>query len=213
MSAPLWFAIALTRAWTATYTRGLPADLRAQRREEIDCDLWEHQRLADLQREPTGGTAASILLRLLLGVPADIVWRLETGASARSGRGTRMNDTPLMRIGLIVLMLPLLFMAANGIGMLLGGGEFDSRQEQVLYGFVVAIAPLVALAGLWLCASRPKLGLGLVVAGVVPICALFYWMLFITVPVALVIIAFAVRRGGLWVWPSGGPRPSAAGGA
>jgi hypothetical protein len=209
----LSFAISLTRAWTATYTRGLPSDQRAERRAEIDCDLWEHQRLADLQREPVNGTAAAILLRLLLGVPADIVWRLETGASARSGKGTQVNDSTIMRVGLVALMLPLLFIAANGIGMLLGGGDFDSRQEQVLYGFTVAIAPLAAIAGLWLCASQPKLGLALIVAGVVTVCALFYWMLVITVPIGFVIIAFAIRRSGLVVWPSPGAGPTATGGA
>jgi hypothetical protein len=212
VNALLWFAIALTRAWTAIYTRGLPADLRAERREEIDCDLWEHQRLADLRRQPVTGTAVEILLRLLLGMPADIFWRFEAGAIARSERGTKVNDSAIMRIGLIVMALPLLFFAANGIGMLLGGGEFDSRQDQVLYGFVTGLAPLVGITGLWLCASQPRLGLAMVVAGIVPICALFYWMLFITVPVGLVIFAFALKRSGLTVWPFAGPRPSATGG-
>jgi hypothetical protein len=210
VSSLLWFAIALTRAWTAAYTKGLAADLRAERREEIDCDLWEHQRLADLQREPVTGTAIEILLRLILGVPSDLTWCLEARASTI--RRTSVNDSTTMRVGLLVLAIPLLVMAANGIGMLLGGGDFDSRQDQLMYGFGTATAALAAIGGLWLCASQPKTGLVLLVAGVVTICALYYWMLFVTVPIGLVIVAFALRRSGLVAWPPG-QKPSATGAA
>ena len=108
----LVFAIALTRAWTALYTRGLPPDLRAERREEIDCDLWEHRR-AGLRRRRAVSTAAHILLRLALGIPADFVWRLETGAAVRAGRDPDMKDRPwtvhrvlALLFAIIVLPIP-----------------------------------------------------------------------------------------------------------
>ncbi|MEX1195713.1 MAG: hypothetical protein WD904_08860 [Dehalococcoidia bacterium] len=211
MSAPLWFATALTRSWTATYTRGLPAGQRSERCDEIDCDLWEHQRLADFEREPINGTAAAILLRFALGIPADVIWRMEAGSTARSGKGTTLNDTPIMRIGFLVAMLPLVALVANGIGIVLGGGEFDSRTEQIMWGLSFALMPLIAALGLWLCATRPKLGLGLVVSGTLISALLMYWMAFITVPIGLVIIGFAIKRSGLSIWPFNGPRPSATG--
>jgi hypothetical protein len=59
----LALAIALTRAWTRTYTRGLPLDLRAQRREEVDCDLWEQavrpKRLRPPRWSPTSAPPAA----------------------------------------------------------------------------------------------------------------------------------------------------------
>ena len=35
----LGIAVALTRSWTALYTRGLPPDLRSRRRDETESDL------------------------------------------------------------------------------------------------------------------------------------------------------------------------------
>lgn len=127
MSTLLSFVIAPTRAWTALYTRGLPSEVRGERREEIDCDLWEHQRLADLQREPATSTAAAILLRLIMGVPADIFWRLEAGTSARSGKGTQMNDSWIMRGVLVAAALVALAPIGFGVSVLAGDGEWDSR--------------------------------------------------------------------------------------
>ncbi|MEX0799858.1 MAG: hypothetical protein WD379_01410 [Dehalococcoidia bacterium] len=201
MSAALVLAVGMARSWVAIYSRGLPGPVREARRDEIDSDLWEQRWLADRRGEPPLATAAEMAARTLLGMLSDVTWRVQAGASARPDRSIKMKDSTIVRVGLVVLALPLLLVAANGIGMLLGGGEFESRQEQVLYGFGVAIAPLVAIAGLWLCASQPKLGLTLVLAGVVSICALFYWMLFITVPIGLVIVGFAFFRGR-------GPRPN-----
>jgi len=131
VSALLSFAIAPTRAWTALYTRGLPSRLRSERREEIDCDLWEHQRLADLEREPVTDTAAAILLRLIMGVPADMTWRLEAGADARSGKGTQMNDSWIMRGVWVAALLVALAPVGLGISTLAGGGEWDSTFERI----------------------------------------------------------------------------------
>ena len=210
MRAFLDLAIAFTRAWAAAYTRGLPSDARAERREEIDCDLWHQQRLADLEREPVTGTAVQILVRAIFGIPADLLWRIEAGSSTQAIRRTSVNDTTFMRIGLVATMLPLLALIANGIGVVLGAGEFDSRAQQVLWGLMFLACPLVTLVGLWLCRARPKLGLGMVVGGVMAIAAVMFWMAFVTVPVGLVIIAFAIKRSGLAVWPF---RPSTTGAA
>jgi uncharacterized protein (TIGR03435 family) len=52
----------------------MPPPLRALRRAEIDSDLWESQRHAG---RGSSRDAFHILLRLLLGVPDDLGWRLE----------------------------------------------------------------------------------------------------------------------------------------
>lgn len=48
---------AVTRLWTSLYTRGLPADIRTNRRDEIDSDLWDHRHQAEALGDARLGTA------------------------------------------------------------------------------------------------------------------------------------------------------------
>ena len=205
MNASLVFAIALTRAWTALYTRGLPPDLRAERREEIDCDLWHQQRLADLEREPVMGTAVQVAARLLLGVPADILWRIEAGRMARPEKEIRMNETWTMR-GLLVLGLAAAaFPVVIGFLVLIGAnGELDAT-ERALYGPMQIVIGLTIICGLILSLRRPGLGIGLIAAGTIAISVVWYWAAMITVPIGIGLLAVAyarARRTG-WRWPRG----------
>jgi hypothetical protein len=204
VSTLLSLAIAPTRAWTALYTRGLPAEVRGERREEIDCDLWEHQRQADLQREPATNTAAAILLRLIMGIPADMTWRLEAGANARSGKGTQMNDSWTMR-GLLALALAVAaFPAVIGVLVAIGAnGEIDGTSERLFWGISQTIIGTAIISGLVISARRPSLGIGLVAAGTIAISALWYWFAMITVPIGLVLLAIAYFRAGRPSWPRG----------
>ena len=63
-SRPSGPAAPLVRAWTWIYTLGLPRDLRARRRREIESDLWESSEQA-------------AIVRLVRGIPADVGWRIE----------------------------------------------------------------------------------------------------------------------------------------
>ena len=70
---------ALVRRWVALYTIGLPRDLRDLRRAEIEDDLWSQAHeadLADSEREAPSGEG-DLFARLVLGMWADITWRLE----------------------------------------------------------------------------------------------------------------------------------------
>ena len=79
MSAPLMrIAVGCVRGWTRLYTWRMPAAFRTTRRAEIESDLWECQCGAD--RDPRAGSAIHVLLRLLLGMPDDIGWRVERAA-------------------------------------------------------------------------------------------------------------------------------------
>jgi hypothetical protein len=60
----------LVRAWTNVYTFALPADIRERRRAEIESDLWESAHDPDVPRH-------AVMLRLLRGMPADLLWRIE----------------------------------------------------------------------------------------------------------------------------------------
>ena len=74
-------AIALVRAWTRVYTWQMPADEREARRSEIESDLWELQHDADTRAGT--GAALHICARLFLGVPDDVLWRVEHVTDAR----------------------------------------------------------------------------------------------------------------------------------
>jgi hypothetical protein len=212
----LSFAIALTRAWAATYTRGLPAASRTQRREEIDCDLWEHQRLAGLEREPHLQTALVVLLRLIAGIPADIAWRVETGSGARSGKETRMNDSTFVKAAVIIgiALSALIFFAGMGnLVFLTGDWENGSGFVQRVYGLLVALSGAAVIAGLVVGRSKPKLGLSLVGGGSLGTIVLMFWIFMITIPVSAVLVWIAYARAGKPRWPFTGARPSATGSA
>jgi hypothetical protein len=71
----LRLALAFVRVWTTLYTSGMPPGLRETRRAEIESDLWESQH--DRRPESDASVATQMLLRLLRGVPDDLLWRLE----------------------------------------------------------------------------------------------------------------------------------------
>jgi len=209
VNAALTLTVGMARSWVTLYTLRLPLEIRVSRRSEIDSDLWEQQWLASRRGDPALGTAIEVLCRMLLGIFDDLIWRLEAGVSVTKGQ-ISVNDTWPMRIGFIALMVPLLLLVANGLGMMLGNGEFDNAQEQILWGLSFLVAPLVTAVGLWLCRTRPKLGLGLVVGGALSTALLMFWMAFITVPLAILVIAFAIKRSGLAIWPFRPGTPRAA---
>ena len=63
------------------YTLGLPAEMRAERRDEIASDVSEH--CANSRRASARGVRAAIVGRTLRGVPGDLMWRLEEGHAMR----------------------------------------------------------------------------------------------------------------------------------
>ena len=87
----------LVRRWVAFYTRGLPRDLREARRDEINDDLWcEHAEAAAAGRSARS-LDADLALRLILGIPSDLSWRLthhrapdRTILEKRASIGTRI---------------------------------------------------------------------------------------------------------------------------
>jgi uncharacterized protein (TIGR03435 family) len=76
-SRALLLSVRLVRVWTRAYTLGMPADVRDARLSDIECDLWECQHDTDRPAR-----AIEIVARLLLGIPDDVLWRLEYAADA-----------------------------------------------------------------------------------------------------------------------------------
>jgi hypothetical protein len=77
MNPLLSCAIALVRAWTRTCTWRMEPSARDRRRAEIESDLWEfHEDLRRRGASPSG-IAIHMLARLVMGIPNDLLWRLE----------------------------------------------------------------------------------------------------------------------------------------
>lgn len=71
----LRLVLGLARLWTALYTSGMPDGLRETRRAEIESDLWESRH--DRRPQSDFSVAAQMALRLVRGVPDDLLWRAE----------------------------------------------------------------------------------------------------------------------------------------
>jgi len=97
-----WGVVALVRGWVDLYTRGMPATVRAARRDEVDDDLWcQHEEADALGRSPRS-LAGEILLRLVLGIPADISWRVSHGGRAsKVERSSSMSTRIIGSLGVI----------------------------------------------------------------------------------------------------------------
>jgi hypothetical protein len=81
MNSPLIrLAVSCVRGWTRLYTWRMPPASRETRRAEIESDVWECQ--SDAAGDHVIGSALHILLRLLIGIPDDLGWRVEQVAIA-----------------------------------------------------------------------------------------------------------------------------------
>jgi uncharacterized protein (TIGR03435 family) len=90
MGIRMKFAQACVRVWTWLYTYGLPYDERVRRCKEIESDLWEFE--ADRRATQPAVSAIHLLLRLVLGIPDDIGWRVRQASVS----GTRTDRTVVL---------------------------------------------------------------------------------------------------------------------
>jgi len=204
MNAALDMVVGMTRSWVAVYTSGLPPEFRDSRRAEIDSDVWEHQRTADLLNQPQGETSFQLLARLVLGIPSDVTWRLETGRSARSERSISMNESGAMRSLVAVGVVVALFLVVTGIGSVADAlVQGDLASGQAGFGAISVLAGAAVAAGLLTSRRNPLLGIGLVAAGAITVAAAWYWMLVITIPIGIVLVTIAFFRARQTGWPRG----------
>lgn len=89
-SRALRLATAAVRLWTRLYTWRTPPQARARRFEEIESDLWESacDDDADRRRLP-----ADVVLRLVLGIPDDLAWRIDQSNGSGQSRRFRLALT------------------------------------------------------------------------------------------------------------------------
>ena len=204
MNAAIALAVGMTRTWVALYTLGLPPEHRIARRLEIDCDLWEQRELAGYTGEPPLGTAAEIAARAVLGMLSDITWRVQARLSAHSDRRIKVNEPSYMR-GLVAIgVVVALFLVVSGIGAIVDAiVQGDLASGQAGFGAISVLAGTAVVAGLLTSRRNPMLGIGLVAAGAITLAAAWYWMLVITIPIGIAMVAIAFFRARQTGWPRG----------
>ena len=196
MSAvPVHIAHRAVRWWVALYTWGLPLELRASRRAEIESDLWEQEHDARFTECDPDRHTWQVLGRWLFGICTDLSWRWETGMA-------RTNDVHMPDIEKRLLAAAVLWIA---IGMVGGMAEaffavspegattirlFGRLGAAAITGFAPAI---LVTGGLLVQRRRPIVGTLLLLAGVVPMGIWTYWTI-IGPALAMLIAVLAVRR-------------------
>jgi hypothetical protein len=166
MTAAERIAAGVVRAWTRAYTAGAASEIRDARRAEIESDLWEHVRAgADAAAEPRA-IAGQVLARCLLGVGADLSWRVQTAlGTGRANRaekeGVPMSDlvkrdwwvpAPIVLIvfGIYQVLTHILGDGYESPWERTPGGWDPSLLERVgpvsLIGFFFVVLPLWAIA-------------------------------------------------------------------
>ena len=199
---------ALVRGWALIYTRGLALEVRQERLDEIDSDLWEQTHAASAERSEPEGAAVEMTLRLILGLPADVAWRMEAGAS-RARKERDMNASFLSRrvtnagradkiflacVGLLAFYQAAVVLAGVGFGLgLWGGGESDAGQGWYLTLPTSATGLLLIWWGLRMRTDAPFKGGVVIALGVLP-SILMFWMMLPPV-VALGVALYAVVHG------------------
>lgn len=138
-------AVAIVRAWTFLYTCIMPPAVRERRRAEIDSDLWELQQ----DFAARGLTSAvQLLLRLVLGLPDDLVWCVEHVADAEVAPGRTIALTA--RAAGAVLFIAVLLTIAGDASRRRTGFVFDlpeareGRQTLLMAGIVATVRPTMA---------------------------------------------------------------------
>ena len=108
MSGWITMAAGVTRFWVNVYTRGLSRDDRGCRRDEIESDLWEHQRDGGASDIAPAAVAIEVIGRVVRGIPADVLWRFRM-------EGPKMEiNIPFERVAGALLLALVAMMVVTG---------------------------------------------------------------------------------------------------
>ena len=140
---------ALVRGWVELYTRGMPAELRSARRDEVDDDLWcQHEEADAIGRSPRS-LDAELLLRLLLGMPADVSWRL-AHARAAAPVPERTSSFSTRVLGTVIVLAAASWMMLVLMMVVFGLSSWEGPMGLFMVGAIIggSLAFAVAAFGL-----------------------------------------------------------------
>ena len=187
--------IGIVRTWVRLYTTGLPASLRDSRRDEIDSDLWEQAHEAEVGPNDGRSLATHLLLRMLLGFPDDLLWRLTHIRAREVGQPRDYRTMTFAAGGIAAVMIGALL-----VNTIIGEIEYYRQVElvpsvhQVVMLYTYGPVSLAAIAGgFWFTRQAPMLCALLVTAGSAALAILAFWLI---VPelIAAGISYYAIRR-------------------
>ena len=169
----------LVRAWVGLYTMGLPESAAEERRTLIEADLWDEADAAEWLVE-SAGLGRQRFSRLVRGVPADLIWRLEQQrriTKARRRTGMRISTGQLAAIGAVAILQVVLI-----VGLLSSAGFREWS------GMGLSILGLgLAMVGVVLAIPRPKAGFLVGLAGTLLAFLSMPWLIpfFLPLPIVL----------------------------
>ena len=188
-----------TRGWASLYTRGLPADLRAARRDELESDLWEHTHWSTTDGRLPARIALEIAERVVAGMAADLSWRLEhRGAQRHTTRplGGGSMARLMKNYGMVALTLALgVFTISISIGVVAFGTGGHWQAATLFVAGLLMLGGLIAVRS-GLRGGRPAVALGATVPGLLGV-----W----TVIVPIVTLAILI-----WLYAGRQPRRAPA---
>jgi hypothetical protein len=140
---------ALVMRWCAAYTRGLPEHVRSDRHDELVSDLHDH--LTSAAADGRSSVGRDILVRAILGVPADLSWRTHQQRIARSAREPEVAMTapsPLdgwTRVAYGVAALVTAWTGVMGIGMLVDARNAEAGSYDFQWRIGLGVVGLLML--------------------------------------------------------------------
>jgi hypothetical protein len=174
----LSFTERAVRFWVHLYTAGLPSMVRDHRRAEIESDLWEEVADAANGRSEDPAVPALVLVRMLLGVPSDLAWRLEAAAESRAEKAPeaaswqlRLDRWGFFSVGVLLF----LFSLVGSAGLWMGHPVTLSEMARSSAAALLMLNGLALAAGMSLIRRWPHAGAGLVVVGAVLFAMAWYW--------------------------------------
>lgn len=161
--APLYRgAAASVLRWCELYTRGLPEQVAAERRDEIASDLHEHSVWANEQGVSARALARGIRLRAVSGALADLSWRRQQMRQHESPEQQAVRTNARGGLPLVAYTLSLLALVASGfvvIRVLVGVAQnVGVMHDQATASALLAVA--ASLCGLALMSRRRTRWLG-----------------------------------------------------
>lgn len=195
MSRLLTVATSVSHWWTGVYTAGLPEQERSARQAEIESDMWEHIAFDRRVGDGISATGLEVLMRMLLGIPADLFWRHSTRTAASSGVAASVpptGDRTMLNRVLVASATALtvaagLFLIVNAFGSARGDDWLFFAPAEVLTGVLM-------IAGVFLMNRSPRVAMTIVVLGAVGAVLAHYWILVVTLPIALAITIGSLAR-------------------
>jgi len=113
-----------------------------------------------------------------------------------------MNESGTMRILVAVGVVVALLLVVTGVGAVVDSlVQGDLASGQAGFGAISVLAGAAVGAGLLTSRRSPLLGIGLVAAGAITVAAAWYWMLVITIPIGITMVAIAFFRARQTGWP------------